>query len=194
MKNKLVKILLPIVIILVLGIVVCTKPIMKDQVSGIENFSPADSTLSLCQKLFPSNDFLQQFAYEEGDYQYYFNGKLVGGQATAFAVLKYDAEQYQAAKEYCVQQFEPTDEHQYQVGNFVFQEHLCHNGKNSEGKYVPSCHYPKIFNMFAYNDSEHTLLFIGFYSDADPSITSLALTDFPAFYEQYFGQYYSLKE
>ena len=194
MRSKYRKTLLTIIIFLLFGIAICTLPIMETHVSGIENYSPSDSTLALCQYLFPSKGFLQQFAYLEGDYQYHYNGKIVGGNAIALAVLKYDPNHYNAAKEYCVQQFELTDEHQYQVRNFVFQEHLCHTLKNSEGKYVPSCQYPKIFNMFAYNDSEHTLLFIGFYGDADNLSTRLALTDFPTFYEQSFGQYYSLKD
>lgn len=194
MRSKLKIVSLISIILLVFGIVICTLPIMESHISGIENYSPADSTLALCQNLFPSEDFLQQFAFLKGDYQYHYNGKLVGGNAIALAVLKYDADQYNAAKEHCVQQFELTDEHQYQVRNFVFREHLCYTSKNSEGKYTPSCQYPKIFNMFAYNDSEHILLFIGFYGDAEAPFVRLALTDFPSFYEQNFGQYYSLND
>lgn len=194
MKKKVAKVFLLLVILLVLGLSFCFLPIMEDHVSGLENFHPADSTFGLCQYLFPTEDFIERFAYLEGDYHYYFNGRLAGGYATAFAVLEYDPDNYLDAKEYCKQQFFLTDEHKYQVGNYLFQEHICYNAKNGAGKYVPACQYPRIFNMFAYNDSEHTLLFIGFYGDADDPFTHLALTDFPSFYEQNFGQYYSLND
>lgn len=172
----------------------CFLPIMETHVSGIENYSPADSTLSLSLYLYPNEDFPEQFDYVAGDYQYYFNGKLSGGYATAFSFLTYSPEQYAAAKEYCLQEFSLTDEHQYRVGNYTFVEHLCYTSKNETGNYVVSCQYPAIFNMFAFSDEDNTLLFLGYFNaDSDAPSSQLALSDFAAFFQEHFGQYYTLE-
>ena len=92
-----------------------------------------------------------------------------------------------------MQHFTLTDKHQYQVGDYHFIEHLCYDTKNAEGEYVISCLYPAIFNMFAYNDSIHTLVFIGYYEPNSNPKTQLALTDFEAFYEEHFAKYYELE-
>lgn len=192
MKKKLI-LLAMCLIFLVFCLIVCILPTLEVYISGIENFSPFDSTLSLSQNLFPSEDFLDRFAYTEGDYHYYFNGKLMGGYATSFSLLRYAPGTYESAKEYCVQHFAITDEHQYTIGNYTFIEHLSYTSANKEGKYVLTCQYPQLFNMFAYDDSSKTLLFLGYYnSNLDSPSTQIALTDFEAFFNEHFGKYYVL--
>ena len=169
-------------------------PVFKTQISGIENYAPADSTLSLSKYLYPSEDFLSRFEYTDGDYHYYYNGIMLDGYAVAFSVLRYCPDQYETAKQFCFQQFTDTDEHQYQVGDYFFIEHLCYDNKNDEGEYVVSCLYPEMFNMFAYNDSIHTLVFIGYYEPNSDFETQLALTDFEAFYDEHFSAFYILEK
>lgn len=169
-------------------------PVFRNQVSGIENYHPADSTLSLSRYLYPSEDFLSRFEYETGDYQYYYNGVMVDGYAVAFSVLSYSPDQYEAAKEFCFQMFTDTDEHQYQVGDYHFIEHLCYDVENDSGEFVHACLYPKMFNMFAYNDSLCALIFTGYYVSNTDSETQLALTDFEAFYNEHFAKYYVLEK
>ena len=172
----------------------CMCPIFQSQVSGLDNYNPADSTLSLSSHLYPSEDFLSRFEYISGDYQYYYNGIMLDGYAVAFSVLNYSPEQYKEAKQFCFQMFSETDEHQYQVGEYHFIEHLWRTAENDKGEFVLSCQYPEMFNMFAYNDSLCVLIFIGYYEpDSDPA-TLLALTDFEAFYYEHFGIYYLLEE
>ena len=188
-------ILLVSTILLVFILLLCFFPTMEKHISGVENYNPADSTLGLSANLFPSENFLDQFPYTTGDYRFFFNGKLYQGYSTALCVLRYTPEQYCDAKEYCLEQFILTDEHQFQIGDYIFAEHLCYTSKDEEGKYVPACQYPTIFNMYAYNDSNHTLIFLGYYNgDADVSVTQLALTDFEAFYNAHFSQYYTLEQ
>ena len=168
-------------------------PVFKSQISGIENYNPADSTLGLCQRLYPSEDFLSRFQYESGDYEYYYNGVLEDSYAVAFSVLAYTPEEYEAAKEYCFQQFTNTDEHRYQVGDYHFVEHLWQTKETETGEWEIYCDFPEMFNMFAYNDTNHTLLFLGYYEPDGEAETQLALTDFEAFYQQHFSKYYELK-
>ncbi|MBQ8835114.1 MAG: hypothetical protein IJ001_09370 [Oscillospiraceae bacterium] len=189
------KLIVILILCFALFVILCSIPLFETHISGIENYRPADSTLSLSLYLFPGEDFLDRFVFDEGDYQYHYNGKLADGYATAFSVLQYSSEQYKASKEYCIQQFASIDDHQYQVGNWTFIEHLCYTSENEEGKYIVACQYPKIFNMYAYNDIDNTLLFLGYYtSDPDDPSTQLALTDFEAFYNTHYGQYYTLDE
>lgn len=183
-----------LVLLLIMCVICCVFPVFSYRTYGIENYSQADSSLSLSKNLFPSEDFLTRFSYYEGDYQYYFNGKLAGGYATSFSYLRYDSEEYEKAKDFCIQEFSVTDEHQFQIGDYVFIEHLCYTKENTEGEYVITCQYPKIFNMFAYNDSSCTLIFLGNYNSDVTSISrQQALTDFNSFYNEYFSQYYLLE-
>lgn len=172
----------------------CALPTMEDRISGINNFSPYDSTLSLSAHLFPSEDFPDRYAFVEGDYEFYFNGKLLGGYSTAFSVLRYEPDTYEAAKAFCVQQFTHTDEHQYQIGNYTFIEHLWTKSEDFDGNWVVKCSFPEMFNMYAYNDAAHTLLFLGYYhEDYKDASTQQALTDFEAFYNEHYGQYFELE-
>ena len=179
--------------ILIIILILCALPVFGNQISGIENYSPADSTLSLSKHLYPSDDFLCRFDYTDGDYQYYYNGVMLDGYAVAFSLLQYCPEQYKAAKQFCLQNFTKTDEHQYQVNGYHFMEHLCYEKEIGVREYAVSCLYPEMFNMFGYNDSIHTLIFLGYYEPNSDPETQLALTDFEAFYNHHFAKYYVLE-
>ena len=187
------KVYVLVVPIILIGffLLMCFLPIMEQRVEGIENYSPAASSLGLTANLFPGEDFLERFDYSAGDYHFYFDGRLSHGFSTAISILQYTPEQYAQAKEYCLNQFVLTDEHQYQVGNYAFIEHLCYTDKNERGKYVPVCQFPTRFNMFAYNDAECTLLFLGYFNG---KATEQPLVNFEAFYSEYFSQYHMLGE
>lgn len=188
-------VLIAFMIFFVIILLVCFFPTAETQISGIDNYSPSNSTLGLSANLFPSEDFLDQFPYTTGDYRFFFNGRMYQGYSTALVVLRYTPEQYRYAKEYCLEQFTLTDEHQFQIGSYTFVEHLCYTSKDEDGEYFPACQYPRIFNMYAYNDSNNTLLFLGYYNgNPDASPTQLALTDFESFYNEHFSQYYVLEQ
>lgn len=188
------KLLLPIVVLIILVVCLGILPVFRQHNAGLENFAPEDSTLSLCQNLYPSRDFLECFPYIHGDYQYDYNGILLDSYAVAFSYLTYTPEQYVQAKQFCSQQFSNTDSHQYHIGDYHFIEHLCYTSKSEEGKYIPTCQYPECFNMFAYNDSLCTLLFLGYYEPNLDTETQMALSDFSTFFRKHFSRYYELEE
>ena len=167
-------------------------PIFEQHKVELGDYDPADSTLGLCRSLYPTQDFPACFPYSEGHYYYDYGGSLLKSSATAFSVLTYNAEQYDLAKALCLRKFSATDTHQYQVGGYHFVEHLCFTGENVQGKYEVMCQYPKRFNMFAYNDSLCTLLFLGYYESGSVNENHPALTDFESFYNMYFSKYYTL--
>lgn len=151
-------------------------------VLGIENFSPADCSLSLTAHLFPDDGFLQEYTYLEGDYSYCYDGGILQSRATAIAWVRYAPDVYQKAKEACVQQFSLCKNHCFTVEGYSFAENLCHIQENELGKWEATCQYPSHFNMFAFNDDDCSLLFLGYYCDDESDeITLLAKSDFEAF-------------
>lgn len=188
---KLLRILAIPVIILGVTLLACCSPTMEQRLEGIEQYSPANSSLGLSANLFPDEHFPEMFEYTAGDYQFYFNGRLHNGFSTAISALQYAPEQYTQAKEYCLKQFTLTDEHQYQIGDYTFIEHLCYNSQTENGDYVPACQFPKLFNMFAYSDANCTLLFLGYYNN---QTTTQTFTSFESLYCEYFSQYHLLED
>ena len=151
-------------------------------VSGIENFHPADCSLSLTANLFPDDNFLQEYSYIEGDYSYRYDGGILQSRAKAFALVRYAPDVYLKAKEFCLQQFSLCENHGFEIGAYTFFEHLCHTQPNSQGMQEAACKYPELFNMFAFNDSDCTLVFLGYYCDNEnDETTMLAESDFHAF-------------
>lgn len=164
------------------------------EVSGLENFDTSYCSYSLTSHLFPSEDFLLSFDYLEGSYHYRIDRKfLVGDRAISIASIKYNPEEYRQAKEFCEAEFTKTDEHQYQIGNYIFIEHLCYESTNNQGQIVLGCEYPSTFNMYAYCDEKYELLFLGYHNgNPDSAERILAETDFAMFFQSEFSEYYSL--
>lgn len=162
------------------------------QVSGLEEYSPADCSLSLSAYLFPCEDFPEKFSYLAGDYQYFYDGRISGSNAVALSYLKYAPEMYEEAKTFCLQQFSATDEHRFVLKGYTFIEHLWRTKKNAQEKWVTTCGFPDHFSMFAYNDESRVLLFLGYYNGETGS--PLPEEDFEAFYNTWFARYYALEE
>lgn len=173
-----VAIVAAVVIALLTSAYLCT----DKYVVGIENFSFADCSLSLTAELFPSENFLQEYPYLEGDYTYRYDGKISRNRAAAFAELKYSEEVYAQAKAFCLQKFVIEEQHCFSAGAYMFMEHLCHTKVNAQGVQEAACGYPQCFNMFGFDDASGTLLFLGYYSSKEDEITTLAQTDFEAFF------------
>lgn len=184
MKKRMCAIL--ILILFLLSFTGCSKL----EVTGLENYRKETCSVSLTDHLFPSDDFLSRFEYNSGDYRYYDTGDVAWGYVTTLAYLVYSPEVYEEAKAYCLEEFELCEDHQYIYDQFVFQEHLCHTDKNSSGQIAVACCFPKVFNMFAYNDERCTLVFLGYYNGKpDDSEKQLVEEDFPAFLETVYSQH-----
>lgn len=154
------------------------------EVHGIENFRKQTCSVSLTEYLFPSDDFLSRFKYEKGDYQYCDTGDIGWGYVTTLGYLSYPPDEYRKAKDFCLDQFSLCENHQYEYGGYYFAEILCHKSKDDSGDMSVVCLYPKHFNMFAYNDQNYTLVFLGYYNgDPDDPDKALAETDFNSFFD-----------
>ncbi len=159
-------------------------------ISGLENYDPANCSVSLSHFLFPGEDFLDKFEYTCGTYEYH-DPDTPDGSVTAIAALEYSPDVYEQAKSYCLEQFILCESHQYIVGEYSFCEQLCHKIKTDDGTLSVGCAFPKHFNMFAYNDRTLTLVFLGFYNaDADSPESLLAQENFKAFLDTVYSNHY----
>lgn len=153
------------------------------KIKGLPNFSTADCPASLNQYLLPSETFLSDFPYLDGDY-YYFDPDY---RPKVIVYAQYTEETYTSAKDYCMEKFVLIENNQHEWGEYCFIENnTCHNRRGEESW------YPEWFNMFGYNDTEQTLFFVGF---CDNSISeedrTLLENDFAGFLQKYFGQCYN---
>ena len=163
-------------------------PIQKE---GIANYDKATCSVGLTANLFPSDDFLNRFPYQDSVYHYWDAEDLVWGYAKVFASLSYDAEIYEAAKTYCLENFNLSEGHTYAYNECHFAEHICYKSKNASGNWVLESQFPRHFNMFGYHDESHTLFFLGYYnSDPESEERILAQDDFSTFLKEVYSEYY----
>lgn len=163
----------------------------SQEINGIENFDIHDCSVELSYYLFPSEDFVTRFEYEDGDYWFYESDNWGWGYAKTFAYLRYSPNHYWEAKQYCMENFALSDVHQYEHNEYHFAEHICHTLKGADREYIPGSDYPRHFNMFAFNDQNHTLIFLGYYcGNPDNPERQLAEQDFSAFLKQVYSVYF----
>lgn len=162
------------------------------QKNGLENFDKNDCTFGLTANLFPSDNFIQNHDYVQGDYYYYDKCDLWWGYSKAFARLTYAPEVYEAAKQHCLDSFVLSEDHTYCNSQYSFTEHLCYESKNEAGEWVLQSKFPRHFNMFGYDDESCTLFFIGYYNgDPNSAEKELAQTDFYSFLSQVYGEFFN---
>ena len=164
-------------------------------IEGIENFSVNDSTVSTNSCILPSDDFIEKFDYTNGEYFYSDVNEhwlLPAYSEQSIVILNYEKDVYEQAKEYCLDTMELSEKNQFDYNGYVFIENIglakawdrLEDGLNTR--------YPNHFNMFAHNDDTNCLVFMGFYSSPDKKDGNihLAESDWGAFLETYFYQYY----
>lgn len=176
-------------VVLVVFLLSACSPIQKE---GLENFHPAHCSYGLCQQLFPTDSFLSDYKYIDGDFYFIDTQDFGWGYAKAFAYLTFDPEIYIIAKQYCLDSFLLSDENCYQWDNYHFSEHICYKGKDADGEWILKSDFPRHFNMFGYHDESCTLFFLGYYNgDPQSKERELAVDDFYAFLKEVFGDYYT---
>ena len=161
------------------------------EISGIENFQKETCSVELTAELYPTDDFLSRFQYEYGSYQYLDKDDWKWGDVRVVSHLQYTSENYDNAKEYCLANFAFCEDHFYEYNGYRFAEILCHTIRDEHDGLIIGCNYPKHFNMFAYNDQQCILVFLGYYN-GDPNLEEkqLALNNFESFLESVYSNYF----
>ena len=163
-------------------------------VEGIENYKIMEGDYEINVHLLPSEDFLDKYAYTSAQYNHkeiYRSRMSIFGKECSLIVANYDAEQYALAKEHCLQNFRLINSFEY--NGYVFAENILlpiGQGRVENDKVL---HSQEWFNMFAYNDEDCCLVFVGAYMLYD--IAENTKTD-PAiwgeFWQEYFAEFYEI--
>lgn len=172
------------------------------EISGIDNFSPQISSMSLTSCLLPSETFLQDYPYTNGSFYYYEKMAFVSDdRELVFMELDYSSEVYEQVKQYCLDNMNLSEVNVKELNGYIFQENLnlpkmhehLENGVNTK--------FPYFFTMFAYNDSLQTLLFLGFHCDDyrekktdTEEKADIANEDWGGFLQEFFGEYYDFAQ
>lgn len=183
------------VVSLLLVIVILSACKYNVYIEGIENFSVNDSNMSLNVCILPSDDFIDKFEYSEGEYFYSdVNEHLlyVAGCEQSIVVLNYEEDVYEQAKEYCFENMVLSEINQFDYKGYTFTENVGLAEAGDDLEDGVNTKYPNRFNMFAYNDAENRLVFMGFYNSPDNHDDNvyLAQSDWGAFLDTYFSKYY----
>lgn len=164
-------------------------------VDGYEHFDKKESHYELNHYILPSDDFVDLFsnvgikyAYRE-QYQ-----SIIRFVEKSFVVIDYEAEVYEIAKEYCLQNMQLSDAEPLEYNGYIFIENIELAVK--QNRYENPGSFPHWFNMFAYNDNKRCLVFMGFYGSSylyPPDDAQEVREHWGAFIEKYFSDIYDWK-
>lgn len=159
-------------------------------VEGIDNFSIADSSTSLNQRILPSEEFLETYEYISAEYFYrdtYKTPLSVESIEQSIVIVTYDSNNYELAKSFCFDSMELSDTNQCTYNNYVFVENVALFKARNE-----ATDYPYWFNMFVYNDNEKCLLFMGYSASVIyHEQAGLATENWGEFLDKYYGDFYN---
>lgn len=153
---------------------------------GLEEYCKSKGGYSenhIASERFLDWKFVEQYSYIDGDLIYdYFGSLLTEELDRSLAWISYKDDIYQNAKQDC----------------FIEGLQAINNGVELLGftfYLKPDWHFPSEFTAFGYNDEENTLVFVGFCCtrDDESEYVSLAETDFGAFLEHFYGEWYDWK-
>lgn len=188
------------VLLFLIVIMLCCSACSPIEIHGIEAYSPADSSADITRCLFPTTSFLSEFSYHEGDY-YYCDSEnwkdFIWGYETVYAYLKYTPSEYEQAKACCMDNFVFCDVHQqesYDCCGRMFL-HVIDPNDAYEKKTGIDCRFPEHFNLFAYDDQNCMLFFLGYWNgDPDDAETTLIREYFSQFIHDVFPDLYRILE
>jgi len=133
---------------------------------GIESFRSTQGGLEVNVHILPSDDFFERFKSVDAKYYYkadYKSMLSIVGMERSVVVLQYDRDVYETAKVFCQQEMMLSDTNVFDYYDYTFIENIklavgqdrFDDGENLE--------FPYWSNMFAYNDNDCTLAFLGCY-------------------------------
>ena len=138
----------------------------KFNVDGIENFDKFEGSIEINQYILPSDTFLEEFNYLDIDYHYRNNFKTIFsifGTERSLITIHYEQEEYQQAKEYCLQNMQLLESNRVEYNGYVFIDNV--KLKTLRNNNITRSEFPHYFNMFGYNDDLNCLVFIGFFGE-----------------------------
>ena len=199
MKKVSICILLSVVLFVLSG---CSYVIEYDSLDEYKEFikkngiGHSDMGLDSPEYFLPSDTFLEDYEYLEGNYYFYENGLFNNMDQfpdRTLITLKYDNEKYYEAKEGVLKNFPQYGECFYTYNNYQF-----YFNKNFIDRHYDE-HPPEIFHWFTmacYNDENNMVCFLGFnktYFKDDKYLNDLD-NNWEAFIDEYYGEYFDFSK
>lgn len=171
----------------------------KEKIS-INGFGFSDIELDKPSYFLPSNTFLNDYEYLEGNY--YFYEPCIYNEFCAdywkpnivLLTLKYNEAVYLDAKDFTINNIPKYEDFFYTYNDYQF-----YFNKNFMDRYenVLPPQLPNNFTMVCYNDEYNIICFLGF-SNTYPELDEKYLNDlennWKSFIDQYYGKYYDFSE
>ncbi len=134
---------------------------------GKEEFGRDGGVVELGVCLLPDDEFTTRFSSVSEIYHfvaYYKHHWSTAGQENMIVVLQYEPSVYEEAKAYCLDKMRLLDIGVPDYKNFRFIENIELAEGQDRIKDGNVLSFPEHFNLFAFNDLDHKLAFIGYYS------------------------------
>ena len=168
---------------------------LEDYIIKVKRYHGGNSDLELDHPEFflPSASFFDDYRFIDGGYytREASLGTIDDPPEVSILYLRYEEKIYLAAKEYTLEKIEPYGDKFYPYNNYVFYENSNFIALKQRRD------FPEYFTMACYNDTNYTLLFIGFYvlyfSDENEHFYDIE-NNWESFVDEYFGEYYDFSK
>ena len=164
----------------------------KFNVDGIENFEVKEGDFELNHYILPSMDFLDKFSFLDVDYHYRYDHKTIFSivcTERSLITIHYEQEEYQQAKEYCLQNMQLLESNRVKYNGYVFIDNV--KLETLRNNNIPTSQFPDYFNMFIYNDDLNCLMFMGFGGEDNYGFDAQEVKDnWGEFLEKHFSDVY----
>ena len=165
------------------------------RISGIEEYPSNLSNFELHVHLLPTDGFIDRFKHTDAEYHFaqdYDGFWDITGKERLVLALTYEESIYKQAKAYCFQNMQLDETNMLEYGGHIFIENIklaVGQDRYGDGKLNG---YPRFFQMFAYNDVTHSLVFIGFYdSEYTSQDADVVSSQWEKFLQENFLELYS---
>ena len=135
----------------------------------------------------PSNSFINDFEYIDGEYNFYEEDllRLSNTPSISLLWLRYEEETYLCAKDYMTTHIPMHGNKIYTYNSYVFYQNANFVTLKGESR------FPDWFTMACYNDTNCTLVFIGFCGFGDDIPVLENDNDWKDFIDKNYGKYYN---
>ncbi len=164
--------------------------------TGMTEYRFSEGFFEINHCILPSGDFITQYSPVAEDYHYIatFEHKFdIECDEKSIIIFRYAPSVYQEAKAYCLSEMDLRDIGIPDLNGYCFLENYrLALGREDELKNGCKA-FPMWYNLFAYNDSGNTLVFIGGYNpecnwDGIEEDAKRIIDDWPNYVEQYFPE------
>lgn len=183
-----------ILLIITSSILIMTSCSTNYEIRGLNEYFDGRSSVEI-DHFFGVDELTENFECLESDYYYSFSEEFPFYNVCEATLLyfRYDENEYVRAKEYYIDAMPYLGNEAIEIyGNYMFYDYY---GNRPKDEYYHCDDYPEAFKRVAFNDANHTIVFLGIYT-SDKMIKELEqdLLDWGAFLKKYYGEFYSFDE